>query len=157
MVSRPHPSASEVIRHAGAIQIRLLILLLLSESTRYFFDNPVNPDFGLLYPDSDPDRHQNLITWSLGHTLPLQEISSKSVHNSWARTRAAQLSAGYTVNTYSKPPLYDAFIHAAAAAENQRVGKTRRQSIYIADRHDLPPTNQSAKVTVTYLIYIVQT
>jgi len=28
--------------------------------------------------------------------------------NSWARTRGAQLSAGYTVNTYSKPPLYDA-------------------------------------------------
>jgi len=24
---------------------------------------------------------QNLITWSLGHALPLQEISSKSVHN----------------------------------------------------------------------------
>jgi len=38
---------------------------------------------------------------------------------------------------------------AAAAAENQRVGKTRRRSIYSADRqtrdrHDLPP----AKVTV---------
>ena len=32
-------------------------------------------------PDCDPDRHQNLITWSLGHALPLQEISSKSVHN----------------------------------------------------------------------------
>jgi len=27
---------------------------------------------------------------------------------SWARTRGAQLSAGYTVNTYSKPHLYDA-------------------------------------------------
>jgi len=36
-------------------------------------------DFGLLDPDGDPDRHQNLITWSLGHALPLQEISSKSV------------------------------------------------------------------------------
>jgi len=32
-------------------------------------------------PDGDPDRHQNLITSSLGHALPLQEISSKSVHN----------------------------------------------------------------------------
>ena len=28
--------------------------------------------------------------------------------HSWARTRGAQLSAGYTVNTCSKPPLYDA-------------------------------------------------
>jgi len=28
--------------------------------------------------------------------------------NSWARTRGAHLSARYTVNTYSKPPLYDA-------------------------------------------------
>jgi len=26
--------------------------------------------------------------------------------NSWARMRGAQLTAGYTVNTYSKPPLY---------------------------------------------------
>ena len=28
--------------------------------------------------------------------------------DSWALMREAQLSAGYTVNTYSKPPLYDA-------------------------------------------------
>jgi len=27
---------------------------------------------------------------------------------SWARARGAQLAAGYTVNTYSKPPMYDA-------------------------------------------------
>jgi len=54
---------------------------LRSESTRYFFDNPVNPDFGLSDPDSDLDRNQNLITWSLGHALPLQKISSKSVQN----------------------------------------------------------------------------
>jgi len=36
-------------------------------------------------PDGDPvthrNRHQNLITWSVGHALHLQEISSKSVHN----------------------------------------------------------------------------
>jgi len=38
-------------------------------------------DCGLLYPDADPDRHQNWTNWSLGHALPLQEISSKSVHN----------------------------------------------------------------------------
>ena len=58
-----------------------LVTQLWSESTRYFFDNPVNPDFGLLNPDGDPDCHQNLITWSLGHALLLQQISSKSVHN----------------------------------------------------------------------------
>ena len=28
--------------------------------------------------------------------------------NSWARTRGVQLSTGYTVNTYSKPPMDDA-------------------------------------------------
>jgi len=38
-------------------------------------------DFGLLDPDGDTDRRQNLITWFLGHALPLQEISSKSIHN----------------------------------------------------------------------------
>ena len=37
-------------------------------------------DFGLPDPKRDPDRHQNCITWSLSHALPLQEISSKSVH-----------------------------------------------------------------------------
>ena len=58
----------------------------LSPLGRYFFDNQVNPDFGLglVDTDGDPDHHRNLITWSLGHALwplPLQEISSKSVHN----------------------------------------------------------------------------
>jgi len=37
-------------------------------------------DFGLPDPKCDPDRHQNCITWSLSHALPLQKISSKSVH-----------------------------------------------------------------------------
>jgi len=37
-------------------------------------------DFGLPDPKRDPDRHQNCITWSLSHALPLQNISSKSVH-----------------------------------------------------------------------------
>jgi len=44
----------------------------------------VNPDFGLLDPDGDPDRHQNWTRWSLGtrhSTLPLQEIMTKSIHN----------------------------------------------------------------------------
>ena len=38
------------------------------------------PDFGLPDPKRDPDRHQNCITWSLGHALSLQKISSTSVH-----------------------------------------------------------------------------
>jgi len=38
-------------------------------------------DFGLLDLDGNPDHHQNWTHWSLGHALPLQEISSKSVHN----------------------------------------------------------------------------
>ena len=37
-------------------------------------------DFGLPDPKHDPDRHQNCITWSLSHALPLQKISSKSIH-----------------------------------------------------------------------------
>ena len=52
----------------------------------HFFNNSVNSDsqisdFELLDRDSNPDRHQTLITWSLVHSLPLQEISSKSIHN----------------------------------------------------------------------------
>jgi len=44
--------------------------------------NTEDPDFGLWTPDlkRDPDRHQNFITWSLSYALPLQKISSKSVH-----------------------------------------------------------------------------
>ena len=37
-------------------------------------------DFGLPDLKRDPDRHQNCITWSLSHALPLQKISSKSIH-----------------------------------------------------------------------------
>ena len=37
-------------------------------------------DFGLPDPKRDPDRHQNCITWSLSLALPLQKISSKSLH-----------------------------------------------------------------------------
>ena len=37
-------------------------------------------DFGLSDPKRDPDRHQNCTTWSVSHALPLQKISSKSVH-----------------------------------------------------------------------------
>jgi len=29
----------------------------------------------------NPDRHQNLPPWPLGHALPLQGISSKSIDN----------------------------------------------------------------------------
>jgi len=36
---------------------------------------------GLPDPDSDADRHQNVISWSLGHTPALHRISSKSVGN----------------------------------------------------------------------------
>jgi len=36
---------------------------------------------GLQDPDSDADRHQNVISWSLGHTPVLHIISSKSIGN----------------------------------------------------------------------------
>ena len=38
---------------------------ILSKSVGNFFDNPMNPDFGLLDPEGDPDCHQNLSPWSL--------------------------------------------------------------------------------------------
>jgi len=66
-----------------------LAMQLWSESTVYFFDNPVNPDFGLRTPGSgrwsgSSPKFKWLKfgdDWSLGHALPLQDISSKSVHN----------------------------------------------------------------------------
>jgi len=38
-------------------------------------------DSGALDQDHGPDRHQNLIDWSLRHARHLQKVSSKSVHN----------------------------------------------------------------------------
>ena len=37
-----------------------------------------------LDPDCDSDHHQNLITWSLVHALPLPKFSQKSVENFWS-------------------------------------------------------------------------
>ena len=51
------------------------------------------------------DSNTALALRALRGALALRALRGK---NSWARTRGAQLSAGYTVNTYSKPPLYDA-------------------------------------------------
>ena len=42
--------------------------------------DPEDPDFGLPDPKRDLDRRQNCTTWSLSHALPLEKISSKSVH-----------------------------------------------------------------------------
>jgi len=64
------------------------------------------------------------------------------VRTEWARTRVAQVSAGYTVNTYSKPPLYDAS-KGNDVWFSQRAGflllLLRDVDLFIArtDRHDL--------------------
>jgi len=50
-----------------------------------------NQDSGTLGQGSYPDRHQNLIDWSLGHGLPLQKISSKT--RDW-KTRDHQKYSG---------------------------------------------------------------
>jgi len=50
----------------------------------------------------------DLTPTELDLTFWVPDCGAKFRQNSWARTRWAQLSAGYTVNTYSKPPLYDA-------------------------------------------------
>jgi len=60
-----------------------LAMQLWSESTRYFFDNPVNPDFGLRTPGS---RRWSGSSPKFNHLVPgpcpaHQEISSKPVHN----------------------------------------------------------------------------
>jgi len=49
-----------------------------------------NPVSGIL--DREPDRRQNLTNWSLGHTPPLQKISSKSVDNFLRYTAECQFT-----------------------------------------------------------------
>jgi len=77
-------------------------------------------NFGLLDPEGDPDRHQNLSPWSLGHALPLQEILSKSVYNffSYPTDRQTDRSenitsffgggnkAGITITSSTRPKTY---------------------------------------------------
>ena len=55
-------------------------------------------DFGLLDPKRDPDRHQNCITWSLSHALPLEKILSKSV-NKFASNPTDRQTNGQTDRT----------------------------------------------------------
>ena len=50
----------------GMTQIRLQFFLVI-RGIRIL-------DFGLPDPKRDPDRHQNCITWSLSHALPLQKF-----------------------------------------------------------------------------------
>ena len=70
---------------------------------------------------------------------------------SWARSRGAQLTAGYTVNTYSKPPLYYTLGAVAPLLAVLRTAYTHSGlAALCADRltrdgHDLPtsqPDNQ---------------
>jgi len=93
---------------------------------------------------------------------PTTDAAPIALAHSWARMRGAQLSAGYTVNTYSKPALYDAskgndvwFSKRAGLQKTSALGKPD-VDLFIArtdTRHDLPPTNQPAnqpaKVTVS--------
>ena len=52
--------------------------------------------------EPNPNRTNRTRTLFLVKT----NLSRSLTVDSWAPTRGAQLSAGYTVNTYSKPPLY---------------------------------------------------
>ena len=72
---------------------------------------------GLPDPDSDADRHQNVISWSLGHTPALHKISSKSVGNffdnlvnpdfglsdSWVRTVIQIVTKIYLLGPWGMP------------------------------------------------------
>ena len=70
-------------------------------------------------------------------------------------TRGAQLTVGYTVNTYSKPPLYYTLGTVAPLLPCLRTAAVLRTAHTVGpggplpqadrqtlDRHDLPPTNQ---------------
>ena len=94
------------------------------------------------------------------HVKVYRQTDRRTPRDSWVPTRGAQLSAGYTVNTYSKPSLYYTLgavmpRHAGRATHVTRSRAWRpsaaRRSIYSADiltrdRHDLPtgqPDSQS--------------
>jgi len=67
---------------------------LLNDSTR---KTAFNAKWLFKVIQGHPNRRQNLITWSLRHALPLQEISSKSVYNFF------QLSDGQTNRQTNRP------------------------------------------------------
>jgi len=71
--------------------------------------------------------------------------------------RGAQLSAGYTVNTASL--LCMTLVKAmsnAEAAENQRVGKTRRRSIYSADRQTRSQSDSTQLKTGNFPMFLCE-
>ena len=68
------------------------------------------------------------------------------VVDSSARTRGAQLSAGYTVNTYSKRSLYDAIVNEITSGFPNALVFFRRRSIYSADRHVTRSRSDSTKL-----------
>jgi len=65
---RPPPNASVIELLNDFLQCKLAMIRIVIQN-------------GLPDPDSDADRHQNVISWSLGHTPALHKISSKSVGN----------------------------------------------------------------------------
>ena len=72
--------------------------------------------------------------------IPCQKLESwgyQTVYISRSCFRSARHTCGHVCTRPS-------FQLSAYAAENQRVGKTRRRSIYSADRHDLQTANQPA-------------
>jgi len=89
-----HEHLFHIVRHYNYITLLLLLLPNMffadfhcMKNKNALTENKPPPirririsDFGLPDPKCDPDRHQNCITWSLSHALPLQKISSKSVH-----------------------------------------------------------------------------
>jgi len=58
--------------------------------------------------DDDDDDDDAQDHWMIALIAAADVTSFGPRGYSWARTRGTQLSAGYTVNTYSKRPLYDA-------------------------------------------------
>jgi len=67
-----------------------------SKSVGDFFDNPMNSDFGLRTPGSGSSPKLNSLV--PGHALPLQEISSKSVHNCFSYPTDRQTDKQTEVN-----------------------------------------------------------
>ena len=100
---------------------------------------------GLRDPDSEADRRQNVISWSLGHTPALHKISSKSVGNCFDNAVNADFglrTPGSRQWSGSSPKL-----NSLATLQEISSKSVHNFFTYPTDRHTDKQTDRSENIT----------
>jgi len=104
---------------------------------------------GLPDPESDADRHQNVISWSLGYTPALHKISSKSVGNFFGNPVNADFglrTPGSGQWSGSSPKLNPSFLWSCPTPPRNFV-KIRSQLFQLSNGQTDRQTDRSENIT----------